>query len=117
MRELKQLQRERKAQQQRQQPKQTVQAAKPDIPIPVNNPPPLSWTAGPPRHNGYATPAPVRQARGPITQHTSPPTHFRSNHLGFDRSGSGRVTGIAPQHPDRKSTRLNSSHLGISYAV
>ena len=40
MRELKQLQRERKAQQQRQQPKQTVQAAKPDIPIPVNNPPP-----------------------------------------------------------------------------
>src|SRR5438045_9481706 len=24
---------------------------------------------------------------------------------------------IAPRKPDRKSTRLNSSHLGISYAV
>src|ERR1035438_6550600 len=27
----------------------------------------------------------------------------------------GRVAGFAASHPDRKSTRLNSSHLGISY--
>src|SRR5262245_62996750 len=28
-----------------------------------------------------------------------------------------RLEPIPPQPPDRKSTRLNSSHLGISYAV
>src|SRR5205814_5722513 len=28
----------------------------------------------------------------------------------------GRVTGVIAQTEDRKSTRLNSSHLGISYA-
>src|ERR1035441_9000240 len=28
-----------------------------------------------------------------------------------------RQPGVVPLHPDRKSTRLNSSHLGISYAV
>src|SRR3712207_7341278 len=27
------------------------------------------------------------------------------------------VVNIGPQHPDRKSTRLNSSHANISYAV
>src|ERR1035438_10669556 len=31
--------------------------------------------------------------------------------------GEGRVRTIALQPTDRKSTRLNSSHLGISYAV
>src|SRR5262245_63826453 len=29
----------------------------------------------------------------------------------------GRVVRSGAEHPDRKSTRLNSSHLGISYAV
>src|ERR1039458_995090 len=35
------------------------------------------------------------------------------------RGGAGRATDCRGQrsHPDRKSTRLNSSHLGISYAV
>src|ERR1039458_10532676 len=44
-------------------------------------------------------------------------TLFRS-HIGRDpgRSGAAR-SGPAPVRPDRKSTRLNSSHLGISYAV
>src|SRR5437899_6846589 len=32
------------------------------------------------------------------------------------RSGTGRAPD-SPDSPDRKSTRLNSSHLGISYAV
>src|SRR5262245_64701717 len=31
--------------------------------------------------------------------------------------GSARVNGVEPSATDRKSTRLNSSHLGISYAV
>src|SRR5205814_8419676 len=33
------------------------------------------------------------------------------------RRGSAPTTARAPTAPDRKSTRLNSSHLGISYAV
>src|SRR5258705_5725915 len=39
------------------------------------------------------------------------------------QGGIVRFLGVAPVHPgfraavDRKSTRLNSSHLGISYAV
>src|SRR5437899_5256864 len=32
-------------------------------------------------------------------------------------SGSGNLTVSGPTTLDRKSTRLNSSHLGISYAV
>ena len=76
MRELKQLQRERKAQQQRQQPKQTVQAAKPDIPIPVNNPPPLIFDNRTPRHNGYATPGPGAPSARP--HH---PTHITPHPL------------------------------------
>src|SRR5690349_23202322 len=33
-------------------------------------------------------------------------------------SGSGRTdSGLVGGHPDRKSTRLNSSHVEISYAV
>src|SRR5258705_7892626 len=31
--------------------------------------------------------------------------------------GCRRALWNPPPHPDRKSTRLNSSHLGISYAV
>src|SRR5947199_7693509 len=33
------------------------------------------------------------------------------------RAGSESATMPAPEAKDRKSTRLNSSHLGISYAV
>src|SRR5258705_5126849 len=33
------------------------------------------------------------------------------------RAPGGRRPGRAAPHGDRKSTRLNSSHLGISYAV
>src|SRR3989442_4638617 len=33
------------------------------------------------------------------------------------RLGRGRGPAVAPGHPDRKSTRLNSSHVRISYAV
>src|ERR1035438_10794073 len=43
-------------------------------------------------------------------------TLFRSRCAQNDRGGQ---PGHSPDHqqPDRKSTRLNSSHLGISYAV
>src|SRR5258705_10319042 len=48
-------------------------------------------------------------------------TLFRSGemHLRFgDRPGfSSALVGLRPRRGDRKSTRLNSSHLGISYAV
>src|ERR1035441_9868847 len=33
------------------------------------------------------------------------------------QSTKGIQNGTVPSRPDRKSTRLNSSHLGISYAV
>src|SRR5262245_64971782 len=33
------------------------------------------------------------------------------------RRGQGRIPRRQPSRRDRKSTRLNSSHLGISYAV
>src|SRR5947199_3720064 len=53
-------------------------------------------------------------------------TLFRSGPAGHGCDGAGRQ--VRPRHqgrrgarsqpePDRKSTRLNSSHLGISYAV
>src|SRR5438045_5660629 len=52
-------------------------------------------------------------------------TLFRSRALGGERHGPrapaareiGLPAGGAPLDRDRKSTRLNSSHLGISYAV
>src|SRR5262245_66677373 len=37
--------------------------------------------------------------------------------LGRDPSVAGRAIQVGGQALDRKSTRLNSSHLGISYAV
>src|ERR1035438_10759988 len=46
------------------------------------------------------------------------PTLFRSvrhHHAAHGRRGAARRA--APAQLDRKSTRLNSSHLGISYAV
>src|SRR5205814_9743534 len=40
-----------------------------------------------------------------------------AQHLDRDRSSQAQVGGLADfAHSDRKSTRLNSSHLGISYA-
>src|SRR3982751_7033212 len=43
-------------------------------------------------------------------------TLFRSC-LGVPRSGAGCARGTTGARPDRKSTRLNSSHDQISYAV
>src|SRR5438045_8393367 len=45
-------------------------------------------------------------------------TLFRSSHpAAAAASAHGGAGHLPPQHQDRKSTRLNSSHLGISYAV
>src|ERR1035438_10743435 len=44
-------------------------------------------------------------------------TLFRSLRLGNYRGLRRRPLGLHAGPPDRKSTRLNSSHLGISYAV
>src|SRR5436853_3368247 len=46
-------------------------------------------------------------------------TLFRSGRSGRDQDGLGDEADELPGGPlpDRKSTRLNSSHLGISYAV
>src|ERR1035441_10739852 len=45
-------------------------------------------------------------------------TLFRSeDHRAHHRSAEEQLGGHRAPDPDRKSTRLNSSHLGISYAV
>src|SRR3712207_7781269 len=41
----------------------------------------------------------------------------RHGHLRRGGGGAGRVSPPLPLEPDRKSTRLNSSHANISYAV
>src|SRR5438445_10050567 len=40
---------------------------------------------------------------------------LEADHLGRLRTGA--ASGVATKHIDRKSTRLNSSHANISYAV
>src|SRR5690625_6166343 len=42
--------------------------------------------------------------------------HCRWGPLGYNYSTTARLD-QRPPHPDRKSTRLNSSHVAISYAV
>src|SRR5262245_64101159 len=49
----------------------------------------------------------------PIYASASPPLFFDGAAAGVRMGGAGRPTSFT----DRKSTRLNSSHLGISYAV
>src|SRR2546430_12662353 len=41
----------------------------------------------------------------------------RAHHLGAGATGAGDEVGMAEYGLDRKSTRLNSSHSQISYAV
>src|SRR3712207_8732709 len=41
----------------------------------------------------------------------------RHGHVGPDRDQVGAVVGVDDDGGDRKSTRLNSSHANISYAV
>src|ERR1039458_10779179 len=49
-------------------------------------------------------------------KYCAPTLELRFSHFGFSASAGG-FTGFGPTWQDRKSTRLNSSHLGISYAV
>src|SRR5690606_6429806 len=97
-----------------------------------------SKDAGPPRvlllvddHRGVLVEADVRAVRA--LHRTLGPDHHRLDHVALlDDPAGGRLLhgsydnitnpGVAPlgaaQHPeDRKSTRLNSSHVKISYAV
>src|SRR3712207_8298082 len=49
-------------------------------------------------------------SRGPFTRHLLLPGITGKVYKGCNAGGH-------PHHPDRKSTRLNSSHANISYAV
>src|SRR5690606_39398148 len=53
------------------------------------------------------------QADGAIRRIAAVPNHYR---LGYRRNGM-TVWDVDDAHLDRKSTRLNSSHVKISYAV
>src|SRR5205814_9403170 len=48
---------------------------------------------------------------------TARPSLIRQNKMKLLRRGSPAGQTSSPLRSDRKSTRLNSSHLGISYAV
>src|SRR3712207_6847989 len=45
------------------------------------------------------------------------PSGHHRGHRGPEREGGHRQPGLQRGQPDRKSTRLNSSHANISYAV
>src|SRR5262245_64121578 len=63
----------------------------------------------------------IEQAVNEQCEHPAPSSQSRPGH--HATSVAGRAQNVAryqedkPQSKDRKSTRLNSSHLGISYAV
>src|SRR5256885_8304926 len=75
----------------------------------------------PPRSTLFPYTTLFRSARRELAQIRTPGHHTRTPTLGA-RGGvpaaGGIQAGLArPDHQDRKSTRLNSSHLVISYAV
>src|SRR3712207_7192071 len=43
--------------------------------------------------------------------------HFLQHHVTLQCGALAAAIGLGPRHADRKSTRLNSSHANISYAV
>src|SRR5690625_1027601 len=69
----------------------------------------------------FCLPRPSRPTQGRTSGGTGTDTHPRGERHRADGGGRGRTDhgggGELPHHPDRKSTRLNSSHVAISYAV
>src|SRR5262245_63372074 len=63
----------------------------------------------------FRSPTRCRRCRRRAPPRRRCPRRGRSHARGTD--GSARHTARPPRREDRKSTRLNSSHLGISYAV
>src|SRR5438874_6936008 len=63
-----------------------------------------------PGNRGRVLPPPRRAARTSRTNHIAPVEQKRAGR-------AGRYGGNRAPHGDRKSTRLNSSHVEISYAV
>src|SRR5690606_41694152 len=63
-------------------------------------------------------PAPHRSALSELAAPAGAPEHGPGRHLhGQLLAGARGLAERLPLHPDRKSTRLNSSHVKISYAV
>src|SRR5690606_39872099 len=56
-----------------------------------------------------------RAAQERVLHHFSQRRNLRLQHLGHERLDQGLTDGVTNR--DRKSTRLNSSHVKISYAV
>src|SRR5256885_9737108 len=59
----------------------------------------------------------TRAAGPPVPKKISSPESARQVLLAANAPSLGRAAGMLPLGRDRKSTRLNSSHLVISYAV
>src|SRR5436853_5643313 len=75
------------------------------------------WSVG----KSIANSQPIQQHKLQINRSFSESDGIRLDYLGFPTHRSIKISGpicITPTASrDRKSTRLNSSHLGISYAV
>src|SRR5207244_12701749 len=56
-------------------------------------------------------------SRRPVTRSRSPSISMSAAHTRKHGAVSGSAFGVASSYRDRKSTRLNSSHQIISYAV
>src|SRR3712207_7447694 len=68
--------------------------------------------AAPPEISSLSLPAAL-----PISRALEPPRHVDPMARPCERCGVRQVAAPVQRHRDRKSTRLNSSHANISYAV
>src|SRR5690348_17670299 len=59
----------------------------------------------------------VDRGRGTAPLLDGVPEMLCATDLGRPVQAESQARGVSPSHPDRKSTRLNSSHPSISYAV
>src|SRR2546430_10212456 len=83
------------------------QATAPPAPVPLD-------VAAKPVHVWLGTPSPL--ARGSAVR-VYVEVATNGNLVVLQRRTDGRIGVLFPTNPDRKSTRLNSSHSQISYAV
>src|SRR3712207_7921557 len=60
---------------------------------------------------------PGRGTRDPAPSQAQGATRSSTSTTSAGERAAGQVLGGGPGNPDRKSTRLNSSHANISYAV
>src|SRR5205814_8805060 len=81
----------------------------------LHTPPPPPWPTLFPYTTLFRSPGKCASNAAPIPIQS--PTHRQSTASSSGSWAAIRETRLPQSGPDRKSTRLNSSHLGTSYAV